>query len=243
MLGRAGAGKSGLLRAIAGLARLRAGTIRVFGDPPERPATRARLAYLPASFNPPGYLRGHDFVRLVLACHGGRVRRARTTLLAEQLGLDPELLNRPLRSCAKGVAQRLGVLAVLLTGRPLLVLDEPMRGLAPGARRLVKAQLAAGRRGRTLVLSSPIASDLEDLCDRIAIFRQGGCATSARPPICAPATALRPWRAPRWPRSGAPPRARPTPLSRCPLRPRPDRADGTHPPARSRRSRAPARHG
>jgi ABC-2 type transport system ATP-binding protein len=174
VLGRDGAGKSGLLRAIAGLASLPAGTIRVFGDPPDRPASRARLAYLPASFNPPGYLRGHDFVRLVLACHGARARRARTALLAEQLGLDPEVLDRPLRSCAKGVAQRLGVLAVLLTERPLLVLDEPMRGLDPGARRMVKEQLAAGRRrGRTLLLSSPIAADLEDLCDRVAVFEAG----------------------------------------------------------------------
>ena len=168
LLGLNGAGKTSLLRSILMLPTPQAGAVRLFGEPHHLARARARLAYLPERFQPPGHLSGYDFVRLTLAFHGRRARRAQTAALAEQLELEPDALPRPIREYPKGAAQKLALLALLLTDRPLLVLDEPMSGLDPKARLLVKRHLAAYRaRGRAILLSSPIAADHEQLCDAL----------------------------------------------------------------------------
>ena len=142
LLGPSGAGKTSLLKSVLRLVGAYAGTIRLFGEPHDRPVARSRLAYLPERFQPPGHLFGYDFVRLTLAFHGCRASRARTAALAKELDLDPSALERPIRAYSKEMAQKLGLLAMLLTDRPLLVLDEPLSGLVPGARLLLKRQLA-----------------------------------------------------------------------------------------------------
>jgi ABC-2 type transport system ATP-binding protein len=109
-----------------------------------------------------------------LVLYGGRAKRPQTALLAEEIGFDPAALDHPVRSYARGTAQKLGLLAMLLSDRPLLVLDQPMSALDPGARRLMKRQLAAYRaRGRTILLGSAIPSDHEELCDRVAVLHHG----------------------------------------------------------------------
>jgi ABC-2 type transport system ATP-binding protein len=174
LLGLNGAGKTSLLKSILMLAAPQAGTVRLFDDPHHQASARTRVGYLPERFQPPGHLSGHDFVRLTLAFYGRRAKRARTAALAEQLELEPSALRRPIRDYPKGMAQKLGLLALLLTDLPLLVLDEPMSGLDPKARLLVKRHLAAYRaRGRTILLSSHIPADHDQLCDRIAILRRG----------------------------------------------------------------------
>jgi ABC-2 type transport system ATP-binding protein len=174
VLGHQGAGKSNLLRAVLMLVEPAAGAIRLFGETHHRPSARSRLAYLPERFQPPGHLSGYDFIRLTLAFHRTQMRRSRVARLAEELELDPSALPRPIRSYAKGTAQKLGLLAMLATDLPLLVLDEPMSGLDPRARVLVKRHLAAHRRrGRTILLASSVPADHERLCDRIVILHRG----------------------------------------------------------------------
>lgn len=174
LIGRHGAGKTSLLKAVLRLIKPSAGSVHVFGETHRSPGSRARLAYLPERFQPPSHLSGHDFVRMTLVFHGRRAKRAQAAVLAEQIELDPGALNRRVGGYSKGMAQKLGLLATLLTDLPLLVLDEPLSGLDPNARRLLKRQLAAYRaRGRTLLLSSHIPSDHEDLCDRVAVLHQG----------------------------------------------------------------------
>jgi ABC-2 type transport system ATP-binding protein len=174
LLGLNGAGKTSLLKSILMLVALQAGTVRLFGEPQQSASARSRIAYLPERFQPPGHLSGHDFVRLTLAFHGRRAQRAQSATLAEQLELEPSALRRPIRDYSKGMAQKLGLLALLLTDLPLLLLDEPMSGLDPKARVLVKRHLAAYRaRGRTILLSSHIPTDHDQLCDRIAILHRG----------------------------------------------------------------------
>ena len=181
LLGPNGAGKSTLLKAVVRLVEPEAGTVRVFGAA-GHPAARCHLAYLPERFQPPGHLPGRDFLRLALAFHRCPARRAPILALAQSLELDPAALDQPISCYAKGMAQKLGILATLLTDRPLLVLDEPMSGLAPAARRLVRQQLAAQReRGRTVLLSSPIPADHDQLCDRIAIMDRGRLADVGAP--------------------------------------------------------------
>ena len=174
LVGLDGAGKSTLLKSIMMLVVPTAGTVHLFGEPHDRPGSRAQLAYLPEKFQPPSHLPGHDFVRLSLAFYRRRVRRAVVCGLAEELDLDPAALRRPIRSYSKGMAQKLGIIATLLTDRPLLILDEPMSGLDPKARILLKRQLAAARgRGRTILMSSHILADHDELCDRVAVLHQG----------------------------------------------------------------------
>ena len=174
IVGLTGAGKTTVLKSILRLVMPAAGSVRLYDEPHEAPGSRARLAYLPERFQPPGHLTGEDFVRLSLAFHRLPPDPAATATLAEALDLDPLALARPIRGYAKGLAQKLGLLATLLTDRPLLLLDEPMSGLEPTARLRLKRQLAAERgRGRTILMSSPIAADHDGLCDRIAVLHQG----------------------------------------------------------------------
>jgi ABC-2 type transport system ATP-binding protein len=187
LLGQRGAGKTSLLQAVLLLARPQVGSIRVFGAPHDGAAARARLGYLPERFQPPTHLRGRDFVRLTLAFHGCRARRTQIAARAKQLELDPDALELPIRSYSKGMAQKLGLLALFLTDLPCLVLDEPMSGLDPKARAVLKRQLAADRaRGRTILLSARIPADHEQLCDRIAILHAGRMAYVGTPgDLCA----------------------------------------------------------
>jgi ABC-2 type transport system ATP-binding protein len=173
LMGRQGAGKSTLLKAVLMLVAPHGGTIRV-GNGHHSAAIRSRLAWLPQRFQPPGHLSGHDFVRLTLAFHGRSAKRAQTAVMAEQIELDPAALDRPIRGYAKGMTQKLGLLAAVLTDLPVLVLDEPLSGLDPDARRLLKRQLAAYRaRGRTVLLGAQIPSDHDGLCDRVAVLHRG----------------------------------------------------------------------
>jgi len=174
LIGLNGAGKTTLLKSILMLVTPSAGKVQLFGACHRDPASRAQLAYLPERFQPPGHLTGHDFLRLTLAFYRRRVSRAAASLRAAELDLDPLALTRPIRSYSKGMAQKLGLLAMLLTERPLLILDEPMSGLDPTARVRLKQQLAAYRaRGRTVLMSSQILADHDQLCERVAVLHQG----------------------------------------------------------------------
>jgi len=174
LVGLDGAGKTTLLKSILMLVVPRAGSVHLFGQAHDRPGSRAQLAYLPEKFQPPSHMSGHDFVRLSLAFHQRRVRRAVACGLAAELDLDPAALRQPIRRYSKGMAQKLGVLATLLTERPLMILDEPMSGLEPKARALLKQHLTAARaRGHTILMSSPVLADHDGLCDRVAVLHQG----------------------------------------------------------------------
>ena len=90
------------------------------------------------------------------------------------LGLDPAVLSRSIRTYSKGMGQKLALAATFLSNRALTILDEPMSGLDPQARVLLKRQLLAFRaQGRCVFFSSHILSDIEEICDRIGVFHGG----------------------------------------------------------------------
>jgi ABC-2 type transport system ATP-binding protein len=174
LAGANGAGKTTLIKCMLDLSEIDAGTIEIFATEHRAAGARARLAFLPERFSPPYYLSGRDFLRYLLALHRTAYEASSTARAVAGLDLAPDALDQPARSYSKGMTQKLGLAACLLSGKELLVLDEPMTGLDPKARALFKQQLRALRAsGRTVLLTSHALADIEELCDRMAILHEG----------------------------------------------------------------------
>ncbi len=174
LIGLNGAGKTTLIKVLLNLIRADAGEAQLFGLPASNVASRKKLSYLPEKFQPSRYLTGWEFLTLSAAYFGQTLNRARTAELVASLDLDPAVLKRRVGTYSKGMGQKLGLASALAIDVPLLLLDEPMSGLDPRARvRLKQALFAARTAGRTLFFSSHILSDVDELCDRIAVLHEG----------------------------------------------------------------------
>ncbi len=185
LVGINGAGKTTLLKCLLDFARADAGTLTLFGCSSLKPVARSQLAFLPERFVPPYYLTGADFLDYMGQLHGVVRDAGQRQQLLKAVDLDAVALERPVRQLSKGMAQKLGLLACLQSGKPLLVLDEPMSGLDPKARASVKHHLLELRdRGRTLFFSTHLLHDAEVLCDRLAILHGGAVAFVGSPAQC-----------------------------------------------------------
>lgn len=174
LIGLNGAGKTTLIKAMLGLLTPQAGHIEVFGTPPGNMNGKKNLAYLPERFEPAWFLNGFEFLRFSLKLYKKSLPDSAFIEAAEAVRLDPEALKRKVQSYSKGMRQKLGLLGTLLTQCPFLILDEPMSGLDPVARTLVKDQLQVAKaKGSTIFLSSHILSDMDEICDRVAILHDG----------------------------------------------------------------------
>jgi ABC-2 type transport system ATP-binding protein len=173
LVGLNGAGKTTLIKSILGLGQSQ-GSALIFGRPAGPPDSRRKLAYLPEKFLPSSLLKGWEFLSLTLAYYGLKLDRDAALALTKGLDLDPAALDHVGRTYSKGMGQKLGLIATLLTRLPLLILDEPMSGLDPRARILLKDRLREYRdSGNAVFFSSHILSDIEEICDRIAIIHNG----------------------------------------------------------------------
>jgi ABC-2 type transport system ATP-binding protein len=174
LVGANGAGKTTLIKCLLDLAAADAGEAAIFGVPSREPRARARLAYLPERFAPPHYLSGREFVAAMLALRGGRYEQETMSHLCRELELDPAALERPVRGLSKGMTQKVGLAACFALARDLYVLDEPMSGLDPAARVAVKSVLRRlGAEGRTILLTSHVLADVEELCGALAVLDGG----------------------------------------------------------------------
>lgn len=171
LIGLNGVGKTTLIKAILALRNMDSGTILIDGKERNAPGSRKKVAFLPERFEPPWFLSGLEFLRFSMSLYGVSCPDDTVFLETERLALDPGVLKNRVQTYSKGMRQKLGLLATMLTGCPLLVLDEPMSGLDPKARSLVKDMLLESRiAGRTVFLSSHILSDMEEMCDRVAVL-------------------------------------------------------------------------
>ena len=169
-----GAGKTTLLKCMLDFAAADSGTVELFGVPAAEPRSRERLAFLPERFAPPYYLTGADFLRYAADLRGLTFDRNDIAAMIDALDLDPAALARPVRTYSKGMTQKLGLAAVFLVQRDLLVLDEPMSGLDPKARACVKRILFAEHAlGRTVFFTSHSLADIAEICDRVVVLHQG----------------------------------------------------------------------
>lgn len=182
LLGPNGSGKSTTIKLILGLVRPDAGDVRLFGAPPDSIAARRRLGYLPEL----SYLHPFMTARETLLYYAGlcdlprRTARERTRELLAMTGLE-EAADRTVAGFSKGMARRVA-LAASLIGRPdLLILDEPTSGLDPVSTDEVKTlvkTLSAG--GMTILMTSHLLADAQDVCDRFAILNHGKSVASGK---------------------------------------------------------------
>lgn len=180
-----GAGKTSLIKCLFDFIALDAGSIEIHGLQHRLPAARAPLAFLPERFMPPYYLSGQDFLNYMLKLHG--VAPAPNSVAAQLAALefDGAALGAPVRTLSKGMTQKLGLAACLLSRKNTLVLDEPMSGLDPKARALFKTELGRVReRAGTLFFSTHALADVEEICDRMAILHQGRLRFVGTPAEC-----------------------------------------------------------
>ena len=177
-----GAGKSTLLKCLLDFCHYESGQIRIFGESARRPRARARVAFLPERFIPPYYLTGGEFLRMMAALRGTEYSRARAEETLEKLDLDRAALSKPVRSYSKGMTQKLGLASCFLSERDFYVLDEPMSGLDPKARALVKRRFRELRAaGATLFFTSHMLADIEEICETVAVLHGGEIKYSGSP--------------------------------------------------------------
>jgi ABC-type multidrug transport system ATPase subunit len=170
-LGPNGAGKTTTLRMLLGLVRPTSGSALVLGKAPGSPAGLARIGALieTPSFYP--FLSGRDNLR-VLAQHAS-VPSTRVDVVLDQVELRSRAPDR-FATYSLGMKQRLGVAAALLKDPELLILDEPTNGMDPAGLAEMRSFIRGlGRGGRTVLLSSHLMSEVEHVCDRVGIIRNG----------------------------------------------------------------------
>lgn len=171
-LGPNGAGKSTTLRILIGLLRASGGSARVFGLDAwgESTAIRKRLAYLSGDARLYGGMTGHGLLKFVDRARGGG-GWAEASRLCERFELAAE---RKIRSYSKGMRQKLAIIQALMHKPELLILDEPTSGLDPLMQQALYDELRdATADGRTVLFSSHTLSEVEQLCDQVAIVRSG----------------------------------------------------------------------
>ncbi len=174
-LGPNGAGKSTTVKMLLGLVSPTGGEARLFGEPPHRPSSRARVGFLPEHFRFHEWLKADEFLIL----HGKLFGMSSADLksrIPELLALVelPDAAHRKLSHFSKGMLQRIGLAQAMLHRPKLIFLDEPTSGLDPLGRRLVRDIIAHLKiEGTTVFLNSHFLSEIEVTCDRVAFINRG----------------------------------------------------------------------
>lgn len=174
-LGPNGAGKSTTIKCLMGLIRPTAGTATIMGEPIGSVAARARIGFLPENPAFYDYLSAEEYLRFV-----GKTFRMPEALLTRRTDETLKQLElwdarkRPMRGYSKGMVQRVGLGQTLIHDPDLYILDEPMSGLDPIGRALVKEIiLDLKKRGKSVFFSTHITDDVEKVCDRVGVIVKG----------------------------------------------------------------------
>lgn len=175
LLGPNGSGKSTTIKLLLGLLHPTSGLIQVFGRSPRDVRTKARIGYLPEESYLYKYLDSEetlDFFGNLFAI-GSAERRKRAEQLLDMVGLKRVHL-RTVGEFSKGMQRRIGLAQALINDPDLVILDEPTSGMDPiGCREMKDLILNLAQRGKTVILSSHLLSDVEDVCDRAVIYYGG----------------------------------------------------------------------
>ncbi|MCV3216815.1 ABC transporter ATP-binding protein [Plectonema radiosum NIES-515] len=177
LLGPNGAGKTTLLKLLLGVIRPTAGRGLLLGRPLGDRTVKERIGYLPENAYLYDYLTGWEFLQLAAGLFQipQSVQRQRIPELVELVGLSAvDARKKPLRRYSKGMLQRVGMAQALINDPELVFLDEPMSGLDPvGRYQMREIILSLKAAGKTIFFNSHILSEVEKICDRVAILSQG----------------------------------------------------------------------
>jgi len=174
-LGPNGAGKSTTIKAIMGLIRPSAGGVQVFGTPATEPLSRRRIGFLPENPSFFDFMTAREYLTFVGSTYGmdHTSLRKESERVLDLLDLTRSA-DRPIRGYSKGMVQRLGLGQALVHDPDMYILDEPMSGLDPIGRALVKDIMRdLKRRGKTVFFSTHITADVEAVCDRVGVITNG----------------------------------------------------------------------
>ena len=175
LLGPNGSGKSTTVKLLLGLLNPTKGHLEVFGHSPRHVKTKSRIGYLPEESYLYRYLNSRetlDFFGNLFELDKGQ-RENRAEQLLEMVGLNQTRM-RSVGEFSKGMQRRIGLAQALINDPDLVILDEPTAGLDPiGCREVKDLIVALARRGKTVILSSHLLSDVEDVCDRVVIYYGG----------------------------------------------------------------------
>jgi ABC-2 type transport system ATP-binding protein len=181
LLGPNGAGKSTLVKIACGLVRPSAGRAEVCGARAGTREARAATGYLAEFFRFPGWTSADELLLLHQRLSGSRGGERERAELLELVGLS-EARDRRVEAMSKGMQQRLGIAQALVASPRLLLLDEPTSALDPVGRRTVRMLLEElQRRGVSVLLNSHLLSEVELVCDRVAILLQGKVVAAGTP--------------------------------------------------------------
>jgi ABC-2 type transport system ATP-binding protein len=181
LLGPNGAGKSTLVKIACGLVRASGGTARVRDAPAGSREARRRVGYLAELFRFPGWYSADELLELHQRLSGSTGGRAERDELLKLVELSDARARR-VEQMSKGMQQRLGLAQALVGAPPLLLLDEPTSALDPVGRRTVRGLLEElRRRGTSVLLNSHLLSEVELVCDRVAILLHGRLVAEGSP--------------------------------------------------------------
>ncbi|MHC5108526.1 MAG: ABC transporter ATP-binding protein [Planctomycetota bacterium] len=175
LLGPNGSGKTTTIKMLLGLLYPTKGRISLFGKAPTDVSVKSRIGFLPEESYLYRFLVAHETLDYFgsLFRLPGRIRKERAERLLDMVGLKHEA-KRPVGEYSKGMARRIGLAQALINDPEFLILDEPTSGLDPiGARQIKDVIRDLGRKGKTILLSSHMLGDVEDVCDRVAILYGG----------------------------------------------------------------------
>ena len=182
-LGPNGAGKTTTMRMVCGYLIPDQGSVRICGYDvmTQRREAQMRLGYLPEAPSGFGRLTVNEFLTFCGQARGlsGQVLRLAIDRTCQRVNLG-EVLGRPLAELSKGWRQRAWLAQAILHEPEVLVLDEPTDGLDPNQKELVRALVREMRPGRTIVLSTHILEEAEELCDRVVVIDRGSIVEDAK---------------------------------------------------------------
>jgi ABC-2 type transport system ATP-binding protein len=175
LLGPNGSGKSTIIKMILGLLHKTSGRLTVFGRQPTDVSIKKHIGFLPEESYLYRFLNPRETLDYYAKLFGldHRTRRRRIDELLDMIGLA-QVAHRPIGEFSKGMARRVGLAQALINDPEFLILDEPTSGLDPiGTRQVKDLLLELGRRGKTILLSSHLLADVEDVCDRMVVLYGG----------------------------------------------------------------------